>query len=72
MAYGTKLHNLIASADFENIDISLYPKAVNNLLNNDIFKEALRGDYHREYPFYSLLDNEIIHGFIDFVSFMTE
>ena len=72
MAYGTKLHNLIASADFENIDISLYPKAVNNLLNNDIFKEALKGDYHREYPFYSLLDNEIIHGFIDFVSFMDD
>ena len=78
--YGTRVHELLEKLDFRHpdndkiktLDSSINPKLIYDLLDNQIFKEAIKYDYHKEYPFYYKEDNMIIHGIIDFVSFLDD
>lgn len=79
---GTKAHHVLELIDYDNVSLEainaiedLPAKTANSILkifDNDIFKLAIKHDYHREYPFYYREANSIIHGFIDFVSFLDD
>ena len=77
---GTRMHYVMEKLDFNHvsrdaileIDDGLTESQVDNLLatfDDPVFKDAIKYDYHREYPFYYVKDNHNIHGIIDFVSF---
>lgn len=80
---GTRMHYVMEKLDFNNvsreaiieIDDGLSASQVDNLLatfDDPVFKDAIQYDYHREYPFYYVKDNQNIHGIIDFVSFASD
>jgi ATP-dependent helicase/nuclease subunit A len=39
---------------------------------NEIYTKLSQGEIHHEYPFYALMDNEVLHGYMDMVSFTDE
>lgn len=82
-SYGTRMHNILEKLNFTSFkaeDIkTIDPFVTNsmmtritNLVNHPIFKEATKGNYHNEYPFYFKDGDDMIHGIIDFVSFFDD
>ena len=80
MEIGTRMHYVMEVMDFSNatpealkvIDPDLTDNQINKLLatlQDPIFVDAIKHDYHREYPFYYVKDGQNLHGIIDFVSF---
>ena len=79
---GTKAHHVLEVIDYNNVSLKSIleiedlplktAKSILKIFDNEIFKEAIKADYHREYPFYHRQGNSIIHGFIDFVSFLDD
>jgi len=55
-------------ADISDSDLS----AVMHFYENEIYSKLSQGEIHHEYPFYALIDNEVLHGYMDMVSFTTE
>ncbi|MEG0710013.1 MAG: UvrD-helicase domain-containing protein [Longicatena sp.] len=85
--YGTLMHTMLerlplSSWTKEEIqqsaktnDFNLSPHDIDTLYQlgqNDIYKEALKGDVHHELPFMVKEDNEILHGYIDFISIQSD
>ncbi|MBQ8891886.1 MAG: UvrD-helicase domain-containing protein [Bacilli bacterium] len=70
MEFGTKLHECLEYIDFYNIDLNLidskYQDYINNLFNNDLFKNIKNSlNIYKEYEFIYYKDNNKLHGIID-------
>jgi ATP-dependent helicase/nuclease subunit A len=46
--------------------------AVMSFYKDEIYTELSLGDIHHEYPFYALIENEVLLGYMDMVSFTDE
>ncbi len=74
--YGTKLHEVMEKVDLNTKDLSSFvlneseSEALKAIFDDEIFKRALKGEVKREYSFYIKNDDGIIHGYIDFISFL--
>ncbi|NTW96451.1 MAG: UvrD-helicase domain-containing protein [Erysipelotrichaceae bacterium] len=55
-------------SDISDSDLS----AVMHFYENEIYTKLSQGEIHHEYPFYALIDNEVLHGYMDMVSFTDE
>lgn len=79
---GTKAHHVLEVIDYNHTDTAsiraiedLPTKTIENiqaLFANPLFKEAIKGNYKREYPFFYKKGESIIQGYIDFVSFFPD
>lgn len=76
-AYGSLLHGTIEFLPnslwnydiFNQYDVPiLFQDKLLTFSNSDFYKEALRGEIHKEYPFYIEKDSMRINGVIDFLS----
>ena len=69
MEYGTYLHELFESIDFNNPDYSELDsndiKYINNFLNQDLLQDIGKAKIYKEYEFIYKDDNESLHGIID-------
>ncbi len=77
-SFGTKMHEVMEKIDLEQADLqqfklsSLEKEMLASIFLDPIFQKALKGLVQREYSFYLKKDTQIIHGFMDFVSFLAD
>jgi ATP-dependent helicase/nuclease subunit A len=81
--HGTLIHELFEKLPHQGVTESMVKElqsdisdsdlsAVMSFYENEIYTKLSQGKIHHEYPFYALIDNEVLHGYMDMVSFTDE
>lgn len=68
LEFGTKVHELLESSDFNNISLNTNSKIqekITAFINSDLIKENISFPMYKEYEFIYEEDNNICHGIID-------
>lgn len=64
LEFGTKVHELLESSDFNNISLNTNSK-ITSFINSNLIKENISFPMYKEYEFIYEEDNNICHGIID-------
>ena len=81
--HGTLIHELFEKLPHQGVTESMVKElqsdisdsdllAVMHFYENEIYTKLSQGEIHHEYPFYALIENEVLHGYMDMVSFTDE
>ncbi len=81
--HGTLIHELfeklpkssVTEDQIKALSPDIKEKDIHSILafyTDPIYKKIEQGEIHHEFPFYSLLGNEVIHGYMDMVAFTKE
>jgi ATP-dependent helicase/nuclease subunit A len=81
--HGTLIHELFEKLPHQGVTEAMIKQLQSDISDSDldavmsfykdqIYTELALGDIHHEYPFYALIENEVLHGYMDMVSFTDE